>query len=197
MERHELEELHYIAAIENVASILQHGILCHNLAERVHHRDVSMAEVQDIRRGKRLPNGRLLHEYANVYFQARNPMLYKLLDLRHELAVLRVHASALDIPGAVVADGNAAVSFTAFQPAPEGLAIVDRATTFAERWTDPDPWEYRRRKAASCAELLVPDLIPPNYVVGAWVASIHGLRAFRALDVPLEALRTKRLFFQV
>jgi hypothetical protein len=193
--RDDITEFHYITAIENVPSIVERGILSHNLAKRVPHRDVSMEEVQDIRQGKRVPNGRLLHDYANVYFQARNPMLYKRLDLRNELAVIRVSPLALDIPEAVVADGNAAVGFTAYQPAPHGVAIVDKETTFAARWTHSDPWEYRRRKAASCAELLVPDRIPADYVIGAWVASMQALRALRALGCPIESGRARRLFF--
>ena len=78
MQREELEELHYITPIVNVASILSSGILSHQLAAKVHHTSVAMREVQDIRMNKVVPgtNGRRLHDYANVYICARNPMLF-------------------------------------------------------------------------------------------------------------------------
>jgi hypothetical protein len=195
MRRQEIEEFHYITPIANLPSLLARGILSHNEAQRVPHQSISMDSVQDIRRGKRLPDGTLLHDYANVYFQARNPMLYRRLELQDRLAVLRVDPSVLDIPGAVVTDGNAAAGFTAFQPAPHGIAIVDRDTTFAARWTHQDPWEYRRRKASSCAELLVPGFVPPNQILGAWVASAQGLRLLQARIAGLPAARNRRLFF--
>jgi len=45
MERHELEELHYITPICNISSILQYGILSHSRAERVLHESVAMQEI--------------------------------------------------------------------------------------------------------------------------------------------------------
>ncbi len=197
MDRAELRELHYITHIDNVPSCLQRGVLCHNQARRIDHVDVSMREVQDIRRGKRLPNGDLLHDYANVYFQARNPMLYRLRNRVHELVVLRIDPAIVDLPGAVIADGNAAVGFTAFEPAPDGLRIVDKGRTYARRWTHQDTMEYRRRKAASCAEVLVPGSIDSGYITGAFVGSGQALRRFRALGVALRVRRNPRLFFLV
>ena len=197
MRRDELTELHYITAIANVPSILSNGILCHNRVASIPHTDVSMAEVQDIRQGKRVPGGDLLHNYANLYFSARNAMLYKLLARRNELAVLRVSPDVLDLPNVVISDGNAAVGFTGFAPAPVGLVIVDSDLTFAQRWTHADPYEYRRRKAACCAEVLVPRSVPAKYIEGAFVASNLALRRFRALDVDLPVSRRRHLFFLV
>ena len=47
MTREELPELHFIAPITNVASILQDGILSHNRAAKVAHESVAMPEIQD------------------------------------------------------------------------------------------------------------------------------------------------------
>ncbi|MGH2768869.1 MAG: DarT ssDNA thymidine ADP-ribosyltransferase family protein, partial [Actinomycetota bacterium] len=75
MRRDDLEELHYITAVENVASILQHGILSHELSRRMAHRSLSKELVQERRRTVVVPNGRRLHDYANLYICARNPTL--------------------------------------------------------------------------------------------------------------------------
>ncbi len=71
MERHELQDLHYITPIGNVPSILQQGILSHAGASRLQHQSVAMQEMQDRRARVRVPGGRPLHEYANLYICAR------------------------------------------------------------------------------------------------------------------------------
>jgi len=76
--------------------------------------------IQDRRRLKRVPNGRALHEYVNIYFDARNPMMYRRLDLRAEVAVVRVSPAVLDLSGTVIADGNAASNVTASIRRPQG-----------------------------------------------------------------------------
>jgi hypothetical protein len=67
MTRAELDELGYIAPISTVPSIMQHGILSHVRAEKLQHVDIALGGVQDRRAGKVVPNGRRLHEYANLY----------------------------------------------------------------------------------------------------------------------------------
>ena len=55
-----------------------------------------------------------LHEYANLYLCARNPMLYKRRESHGTLCVLRVSTDVLDLPGVVLTGGNAASDYTAF-----------------------------------------------------------------------------------
>jgi hypothetical protein len=47
MKRSDITELHYIAPIENVPSILKHGILSHNQAKKIDHDSVAMREIQE------------------------------------------------------------------------------------------------------------------------------------------------------
>jgi hypothetical protein len=80
MERSRVRELHYITDIANVPSILDHGILSHRLVERLvgPHITAASPEVQVRRAGKRMWTGRsarALHDYANLYLDARNAML--------------------------------------------------------------------------------------------------------------------------
>jgi ssDNA thymidine ADP-ribosyltransferase, DarT len=194
--RHELEELHYITAIGNVPSILQHGILSHSRAAKLPHESVAMAEIQDRRAKVVVPGGRRLHDYANLYVCARNPMLYKRSAQHLDICVLRIDPGVLDLPGVVVTDGNASSDYVRFTAGSAGLAIVDRERTFAEWWTDPDPFEYFRKKSAKCAEVLVPDRVPAHLVTGAYVSCGEALARFAALgmDVPTEI--NQHLFFR-
>src|SRR5947209_19956000 len=110
MTRDELHELGYIAPIATVPSILELGILSHNRAKKVDHRDIALQEVQDRRAKVIVPapgGGRRLHDYANVYICPHNPMLLKKKAIHDEICVLRVSPAVLDIPGAVVTDMNA------------------------------------------------------------------------------------------
>lgn len=199
MRRDELEELCYIAPIENIPSICQHGILSHNMARRLRARPASLAmqEVQDIRAKKSVPGGRALHDYANLYICARNPMLYKRLSQHAEICVLRINPDVLDIPGTVVTDGNAASDYTLFRPAPRGLEIVDRELTFLLDWRDADQITYWRKRRAKCAEALVPDRVPPQYLIGAYVSCDASLGAFNATATGIVGQVDGHLFFNV
>ncbi len=66
-------EFHYITLISNVRSIMERGILSYRLAQQYTPASVAMHEVQVIRDRKPMRGGRTIHEYANVYLNARNP----------------------------------------------------------------------------------------------------------------------------
>src|SRR5690606_32670158 len=73
----EVPELHFITPIENVSSILEHGIVCNRLAAKFRHHSIALDVVQQRRAEIRIPGGAPLHAYANLYFHARNPMMYR------------------------------------------------------------------------------------------------------------------------
>lgn len=197
MNRDEVDYLYYITAISNVPSILEHGLLSHRLAARLPHVDISMASVQDIRATKRVPGGRVLHEYACLYLCARNPMLYKrCLTMRDELCLLAVDDAVLDLDDVVISDHNAAASIAGFQPYPDGLQAVKRELTFATYWTHPgDPLAEDVHRKRMCAEVLVPDKVEPRFVRGAFVASARAKAAFDALGTGLKSVVDPRRFF--
>ena len=196
MERHELTELHYITPIANVPSILNLGILSHNRAKRVPHESVAMNEIQDRRARVTVPGGRKLHDYANLYICARNPMMYKRHAQHQSLCVLRITPNVINIAGAVITDGNASGDYVRFSAAPKGLAIVDRDWTFADDWRDPDQIQYFRKKAAKCAEVLVPDKVKPNYIAGVYVSCQNAMNQFQMLSTGLSVEINSHLFFR-
>jgi hypothetical protein len=114
MDRGDLDELHSIQPIANVAGILELGILSHNRARVVERVDVAAAEIQDRRVGVTVPGGRPLHDYANLYFDARNPMMSVRRTRHAELCVLRISCDVLDLPDVVVTDGNASSDYIRF-----------------------------------------------------------------------------------
>ncbi len=197
MRREELEELHYITPLENLASICLRGILSHRRAQSVAHASVAMKDIQDRRSRKTVPGGRPLHEYVNLYFHARNPMMYKRHERHAELCVLRVNTRVLDLDGVVVTDANAAAedSYVRFAPAPDGLRIVDRAETFALRWTSANYFEQCRLKSRKCAEVLVPDRVEPQFLDGVYVSCDAAQATYETMGLPLAVTVNGHLFF--
>lgn len=196
MRRSDLSELHYIAHIGNVPSILAQGILCYERAQVLSHVSVAMLEIQERRAKRIVPGGLPLHKYANLYICARNPMLYKRLGMHLDLTVLRVSTEVLDLPGTIIADGNASSDYTAFWPSPVGLERVQGDFVFAEYWTDDDLIEYWHKKRIKCAEVLVPGVVEPRFITGAYVSCQESKRRFRATGAHLPVTINGRLFFR-
>lgn len=196
MNRADIIEIHFISPIENVASILDRGILSNRRAARLAHRSVAMEEVQDRRRDKRIPGAGLLHEYANLYFDAHNPMLSRRRDRNDSICVLRIDHTVLDLPGVIVTDCNAASDYARFYAASDGIRALDKDLVFARFWTNADnPYEAMRHKSIKCAEVLVPDSVDPESLIGAYVANERALRAFEALGTRLPVVIKGAMFF--
>lgn len=177
MERADVAELHYITHIDNLGSILDHGILCRYRADRlpgVLMRSIANPEIIARRANRCIPDRSPLDRYANLLFNARNAMLYSLSD-KQNLTVLRVDSSVLCLPGVVITDINAAAEEKpSWHTVEEGLDLIDKQELFAEYWTRHDNsierWHHKQRMMA---EVLVPDKVPPKYIFGAYLCTEH------------------------
>lgn len=170
MLRSRVTELHYITPVANLGSIVTHGVLSHNLAKLLPHVSIADADVQNRRAGKHVPRGRRLHDYANLYFDARNPMMYTLKKNSDvPLTVIRLDPAVLDLPDSLITDGNAAARDTRFLPSPGGLDQLKEDLVYAVSWDDQDSIQKIAKGRARCAELLVPDRVEPRFVLGCYV----------------------------
>jgi hypothetical protein len=162
-------ELQCIMPIANIGSVLMHGILSYDRASKLVHQSVAMQPVQDRRDRKEVPGGLKLHQYANLYFHARNPMLYKRLGEAPSLCVLRVSNEVLSLDGAVISDQNAASDYARFLH-PSQWHFLDFDAIYAENWKHPDDqiaeWRHKSRK---CAEVLIPHCVEARFLRGAYV----------------------------
>ena len=112
------------------------------------------------------------------------------------LCVLRVSTDVLDLPGVEIADRNAAGTGVNFGPVASALASIDYELVFAESWTHPeDQGRERRHKLIKCAEVLVPDRVDPDYVVGAYVSGATSRTRLAKVAPSLEATVNADLFF--
>jgi hypothetical protein len=153
----------------NLVSVMKQGVLSHERAARVPHRSVALQPVQEKRDQKQVPGGLKLHQYANLYFHARNPMMFRRQDQAHDLCVLRISTMVLALPGTVITDQNAASDYVRFLH-PRQWQVLDFDAIYAMDWRHPDDQiAHWRHSSQKCAEVLVPRRVEPIYVTGAYV----------------------------
>lgn len=182
--------------ITNIPSVLQHGILANELAAKLEHLSVAMAQIQDRREGVQIPGGLKLHQYANLYFHARNPMMSKLRSQAELLCVLRVSTEVLELPDVVLADQNASSKYVRFL-SPAQISLINFTLVFATDWRHPgDQIAYWRHSSIKCAEVLIPHKVSPEFIEGAYVANETAAVALQAHGFIPEVQIDPHLFFR-
>lgn len=166
----EIRNLYYITHVDNVKSIVRDGILSHAVVEELHveHKQIYDAAIVGRRSKRMAPDGQTLWHFANLYFQARNPMLYRVLREKGpgEVAVLEVGREALYIDGAFISVGNAAAAESEILPAKDGLKKIEAIwPEISSEWWRANDGSKRR----IMAECLVPNRIPPELVHAVYV----------------------------
>ncbi len=150
----------------------------------------------DRRDQKRVPGGLKLHQYANLYFHARNPMLHKRLGEANALCVLRVSTEVLTLEGAVITDQNAASDYVRFL-APSQWPLLAFDDIFAMDWRHPDDQiAYWRHKSCKCAEVLIPHRVEPRFLIGAYVVDAITAERLMAGGCTLPITVDAVLFFR-
>ncbi|HEY9085088.1 MAG TPA: DarT ssDNA thymidine ADP-ribosyltransferase family protein [Candidatus Tyrphobacter sp.] len=193
----EITSFYYITHVDNLPSILQYGILSHEVIERrniPHHRIYDAAIVS--KRGNTIVNGSSLWHYANLYFQPRNPMMYRVLRETNvsEIVVIGVRRAVLDSAGALVTLGNAAASETEVVSAAEGIKSI------ATIWKDIDSEWWRATdgsKRRIMAEVLVPDKITADQIHTIYVSG-HGVaESLKGMHLPetIPIVPEPKMFF--
>jgi len=196
------KELYYITHINNVPSILERGILSHELIEtgsipftRIYNPDI-VAKRRDIK----TPDGRSLWSFANLYFQPRNPMLYRVVFFgestdANDIAVLGVQMSILNRPDIFISTGNAAHSLSDILTASKGRKVFSqiKKNTDKEYWTDESG-----SKRKIMAECLVPDIVTPDFIQGIYVASRDAADKLKKIlrQPNLSVIPEPNMFFQ-
>lgn len=188
--------LYNIQAIDNIPSIMQRGLLSNEKSREVEHTSIAMEQVQQKRDTIRIPNGLGLHQYANVYFDPRNPMLSARRSDNEDICILKFDRAILDFEGVVVSDRNASSAYASFYQPEVGLQNIDFDLVYASYWTDDNYYEYLRKKSIKCAEVLVPDKIPFDYVVSAAVINISAKQRLKEVGFDRTIVVVPNLFFK-
>jgi O-acetyl-ADP-ribose deacetylase (regulator of RNase III) len=198
MPKADIKGLFYITHVNNVRSILENGILSHGLVEerKIPFTPIYNAEIVSSRRERLTPNGKSLWSFANLYFQPRNPMLYRVISEKDkkDIAIIGVRSDAHKQSGVFISTGNAASSPSDILPAKEGLKeIYGMWKIINSEWWNSDDGSKRK----IMAECLVPERVPPDLIHAVYVASHSAadrLRTELRTDIPV--IPEPHMFFQ-
>jgi ssDNA thymidine ADP-ribosyltransferase, DarT len=180
----------------NIPSVMNRGILSYERAAKIQHRSVALQPIQDRRDRKQVPGGLKLHQYANLYFHARNPMLFKRLAEAPNLCVLRVSTRVLELEGTVISDQNAASDYARFLH-PRQWKLLDFDAIYAMDWRHPGNLAaYYRHSSQKCAEILVPHCVEAQFLTGAYVMDGAARDRLKALGLALTVTANPMLFFR-
>ena len=197
-----VKELYYITHINNVPSILKLGILPHETMERegIPFTPIYNAQIVSKRKSITTPDGRSLWSFANLYFQPRNPMLYRVVFFSpptnvDDVAVLGLEMTILNRLDIFITNGNAASSLSAIMPAREGKKAMSQIGKDIDKeyWTDESG-----SKRKIMAECLVPGPISPTLIREIYVANHNVANKLKEIlpSLNLEVIPEPNMFFQ-
>ena len=165
-----IKNLYYITHKDNLPSILEHGIFSSDRVEAGGLRSTPIYNWNIVEQHNyKTACGKKLWDYANLYFQPRNAMMYRMIhqkDLK-DIAVVGIDKKVLDEQDIVIADGNTAHQTTQFYCVSEGLKILKRQWSIIQNdwWNNADG--SKRRMMAEC---LIPNYVKPVYIHSVYVA---------------------------
>jgi len=191
--------LFYITHVDNISSILRNGILSH---ERIQNKNIHFTPIYDEqivtnRKAILTPDGRSLWNFANLYFQPRNPMLYRVLYEKQvsEVAIISVQPTILDKSDIYVSNGNAAHSASVIS---YGKELKKELRQIARDSVDVEWWNDRNgSKRKIMAECLVPDAVIPDMLQAIYVGRRDVIEKISAsnLGMKLPVIYEPKMFF--
>jgi hypothetical protein len=195
----DIKGLYYITHIDNLPSMLRLGILSHERVERekVSYTPIYDKEIVAARKDRFTPDGKSLWGLANLYFQPRNPMLYRVIHEKplDNIAVVCVKPTILQRPDIFITTGNARASLSRILSQSEGIKALPRIRREVEIvwWKQEDG--SKRRIMAEC---LVPDLVPPEHIEAVYVASHEVAEKVKVLlhQRRIPVIPEPNMFFQ-
>ena len=160
-----MKALYHMASIENLESLIKLGLLSKHemLAEQIAFRDISNWTVQSRREQKcDTQYGRNLHDYAALYINPRNAMLYTVQRNLEQVFILEIGLEVLNDADTsfVFTDVNAACHHARFYKDLSRLGSFNWDVINAKSWYDKgDLWKQQMQ-----AEFLIHPKVLAKYI---------------------------------
>ncbi|MCD6385530.1 DUF4433 domain-containing protein [Candidatus Sumerlaeota bacterium] len=193
-----LRALYYITHINNLPSILEKGVLSHRLVEdkNIPYTPIYDKEIISIRENIKTPDGKSLWEFANLYFQPRNAMLYRVIFFSganpDDIIIIGIKSTILRQKGVFISTGNAVSLESRILPPDDQIVKEIRKQVDKEWWAYEDG--SKRKLMAEC---LVPDRVPPEYIqeiyTPNWRVVKNVRNVLKSVDIPV--IPEPELFF--
>lgn len=195
----QIKNLYYITHINNIPSILENGILSHQqlLDSQVEFTPIYDENIVNHRQHRLRSDTNTLWNYANLYFQPRNPMMYRVTKERsvNDIAIISIKPQVLEEPGIIITDGNAAHSQTQFYSLHEGLKKLKDNWKILQNewWKDTDG-----SKRIIMSECLISKQVQPTLIDSIFVPTDEVLEKIYALipKINMPVIKESNLFFQ-
>jgi hypothetical protein len=188
--KYNVKSLWHITHKDNIQSILQYGIVNHYDAHglKLNHVDISNFDVQKWRENIESCYNRRIHEYANLYINAQNSMLYYLKNIQNDLCLIEVSLSVLSENNYLITDGNAASHDTCFYQSVHDLELLPWDILNNDYWHD-----FSDGKRKRCAEVLIYPSVLPEFITRIHCYSDNTANDLK--DCGSDVFVTRNLFF--
>ncbi|MFQ5613366.1 MAG: DarT ssDNA thymidine ADP-ribosyltransferase family protein, partial [Anaerolineae bacterium] len=143
------------------------------------------------------PDGKSLWNFANLYFQPRNPMLYRVIHekSKEDIVIIGVRSDILNTQDVFISTGNAASFPSEILSASDGLKIISRMWKVinSEWWKEEDG-----SKRKIMAECLIPDVVAPQFIQTVYVSSHSAANKVKTMlkQSSLPVVPEPHMFFQ-
>ncbi|MBT6047078.1 MAG: DUF4433 domain-containing protein [Candidatus Scalindua sp.] len=175
---------------DNLQSILEHGILNHDDAHGLLVKPVDISD-HGAQRWREIPEPcyhRRIHEYASLYINPRNPMLFSRRDEQSKLCLIEVSLSVIFESEYLITDGNAASRTTDFFHSVDYINELPWDVLNSKFWADHN--DGKRKK---CAEVLIYPKVMPTHIGTVHCCSGATLNALA--DCGRKVKQSHNLFF--
>lgn len=161
LENYKIEYVFHMTEVSNLKNILEYGLLSHNEAHSkgLNKTDIALQDVNQRRANKKPIYEISLHDYVPMYFNPKNPMLYRRKQIQNNIVILAIDRRVIYQNKSIFSDGNAASDATKFYNNLSDLVRLNWQCIHNEYWTD-----YVDGKRIKCAETLAHPKIPIKYV---------------------------------
>lgn len=193
------KQLYYITHVDNLSSILEHGILSHAeiARRRIPHVSVYDEAIVQARGRRSAPDGHSLWNFANLYLRPRNAMLYRLKVTYppDSVVMIGVRRDVAALGGSFISDGGLGSPVSRMYPFSDWKVVFEGLLPDFERewWAEGDG--SKRRMMAEC---LVPERIAPDYLQTVYTQSRNTAALIQSLTAggSVEVVSEASLFFE-
>lgn len=189
--------LYHMTDISNLNNIFKFGLLSHTDAHKkcLVQRDISDNEVNDRRNSREPKNNRKIHDYVPLYFNPRNPMLYRRKDWQNSIVILEIDNRFIYQKNSLFTNGNAASNSTIFFNDLTELDKVDLNFILGNGyWTD-----YQDGKRKKCSEVLAYPIIGRQYILKVHCKNTQIMEKVREIarnsNFEVSCSLTSKLYF--
>ncbi len=197
-----INRFYYITHIQNLESILKHGIYSHNKIKNsnILYKTIYENEIINKRKFKTTTDGKSLLDYVNLYFQPRNSMMYRVINEFGEdsIIVLGVSGEVIYKNGVFVTDGNAASDYSTFYPVykTESYIIQNILKKIIYNTKHKSWYNDWRIKIQLMAECLVPEIVENYYIKEIYVSNFLIKSKLNSLNYKLPIIINDFFFFK-